>query len=422
MIETSAVLRGGLRLLALAAVAALWLLPGEARAQIGSERYASIVVDAGTGQVLSASSADEPRYPASLTKMMTLYMLFTVLESGDVSPSTRIPVSRHAASRPPSKLWLKPGSTITVRDAILALVTKSANDAASAVGEFLGEGSEAHFARLMTLRARQMGMTSTVFRNASGLPDPRQVTTARDMAILAQRLIRDFPNRYAYFSTPEFRWRGQTIASHNYVNENYDGADGLKTGFINASGFNIVTSARRDGRRLIAVVFGGATGRERDSHVMALLDRGFDLPGTPPGRGDTLLAGRSVSRGGVLAGLVPSANAAPAMGAAEPLLRRATTSARPTVAPALPRPAPRASAGKGDWAVQVGALPTNASALKVASHARRSATRNTGVVRVEKVRLKGQTLYRAQVAGLSETSARQACARMKRGACMVIAP
>ncbi|MHB0697450.1 D-alanyl-D-alanine carboxypeptidase family protein, partial [Roseomonas mucosa] len=336
MTETGAVLRRGLRLLALAAVVTLWLPPGQARAQIGSERYASIVVDAGTGQVLTASSADEPRYPASLTKMMTLYMLFTVLESGDVSPSTRIPVSRHAASRPPSKLWLKPGSTITVRDAILALVTKSANDAASAVGEFLGEGSEARFARLMTLRARQMGMTSTVFRNASGLPDPRQVTTARDMAILAQRLIRDFPNRYAYFSTPEFRWRGQTIASHNYVNENYDGADGLKTGFINASGFNIVTSARRDGRRLIAVVFGGATGRERDRHVMALLDRSFELPGTPPGRGDTLLAGRSVGHGGVLAGLVPSANAAPAMGAAEPLLRRAATSARPAVAPSRP--------------------------------------------------------------------------------------
>ncbi|MHB0702482.1 serine hydrolase [Roseomonas mucosa] len=421
MTETGAVLRRGLRLLALAAVVTLWLPPGQARAQIGSERYASIVVDAGTGQVLTASSADEPRYPASLTKMMTLYMLFTVLESGNVSPSTRIPVSRHAASRPPSKLWLKPGSTITVRDAILALVTKSANDAASAVGEFLGEGSEARFARLMTLRARQMGMTSTVFRNASGLPDPRQVTTARDMAILAQRLIRDFPNRYAYFSTPEFRWRGQTIASHNYVNENYDGADGLKTGFINASGFNIVTSARRDGRRLIAVVFGGATGRERDRHVMALLDRGFELPGTPPGRGDTLLAGRSVGHGGVLAGLVPSANAAPAMGAAEPLLRRAATSARPAVAPSRPAPA-RSSAGKGEWAVQVGALPSNVSARKVASAARRSAARNAGTVRVEKVRLKGQTLYRAQVAGLSETSARQACARMKRGACMVIAP
>jgi D-alanyl-D-alanine carboxypeptidase len=248
---------------------------GTARAQIGSDRYAAIVVDAGSGNVLVAAHADAPRHPASLAKMMTLYMVFEALRDGRLSLSTPITISAEAAARPPSKLGLPPGSRITVEQAILALITKSANDVAAAVGEHLSGSSEARFAQMMTLRARSLGMTRTTFRNASGLPDPDQVTTARDMALLGRRLMHDFPERFAYFSTPSFSFRGRPLQNHNRLLQEYEGVDGIKTGYVHASGFNLVASARRDGVRLIAAVFGGASGRERDHHVMALLDQGF---------------------------------------------------------------------------------------------------------------------------------------------------
>ncbi|MBW8270661.1 D-alanyl-D-alanine carboxypeptidase family protein, partial [Caldovatus aquaticus] len=266
-----------------AALAAALGLPGRAaQAQIGSDRYAAIVVDARTGGTLFAANADEARHPASLTKMMTLYMVFEALRDGRLSLSTPLTVSADAASRPPSKLGLAPGSSITVEQAILALVTKSANDAAAVLGEHLGGGSEARFAQMMTLRARALGMTRTTFRNASGLPDPDQVTTARDMALLGRRLMHDFPDRFAYFSTPAFAFRGRTLWNHNRLLQEYEGTDGIKTGYVHDSGFNLVASAQRDGVRLIAAVFGGASGRERDRHVMALLDQGFERMGVAP--------------------------------------------------------------------------------------------------------------------------------------------
>ena len=270
--------------------AALVTLPGRgAEAQIGSARYSAIVMEARTGTILIDAGADEPRFPASLTKMMTLYMVFEALRDGRTHLGSRVVMSEEAASRPPSKLGIPPGGGLTVEQAILALVTKSANDVAAALGEHLG-GTEERFAQMMTMRARGLGMTQTRFRNASGLPDWEQVTTARDMATLGRRLFTDFPNRYHYFGTVHFAWGRAQIRNHNRMLGDYDGADGIKTGFINASGFNIVTSAQRDGVRLVGATFGGSSWVERDRHMGALLDQGFSRMGVAPRAPSSVMA------------------------------------------------------------------------------------------------------------------------------------
>lgn len=380
----------------------------DADAQIGSGRYAAFVQDANTGEVLLAINADEPRYPASLTKMMTLYLTFEALERGTITPNTRIRVSARAAQMQPSKLGLRAGSTIQVRDAILALVTRSANDVAVALGEHLSGSTEAAFGRMMTRKARALGMSSTTFRNASGLPDPAQVTTARDMAVLSRRLLQDFPNRYAYFSATDFRWNGNRVRSHNRLLTDYDGADGIKTGYIRASGFNIAASAMRDGRRLVAVVFGGASGAERDAHVMALLDRGFDdIRRNAPT--DMMVAGR-----GSGLRVVGSANAAPVAPAVRSAIARPSATPTPS---ALPAPQPRARTGQSGWAVQVGAFSARESAQAAA---RRAAARG-GKAQVERVQVNGRWLWRARVTGLSAADARKTCSAT-RGACMVLSP
>src|SRR5271165_6263964 len=213
-----------------AAAALLVVLPQLAQAQIGSERYSSIVVDVASGTVLEQVSPDAPRHPASLAKLMSLYMAFEALRDRRIGLETLVPVSAHAAEMEPSKLGLVPGTRLTVEQAILGLVTKSANDAAAALAELLG-GSEDRFAQMMTLRARAMGMTQTTFTNASGLPDERQVTSARDLAVLARRLVSDFPGNYRYFSTPSFTFQGRTIFNHDGMLRSYPGADGMKTGY-----------------------------------------------------------------------------------------------------------------------------------------------------------------------------------------------
>ncbi len=251
-----------------------------AAAQVGSDRYGSIVMDAQTGNVLSAINADEPRYPASLTKLMTIYMLFEALRDRRVTLDEAVPVSAHASSMEPSKLGLVPGTYITVQQALLGLVTKSANDAASALGELMG-GSEDQFAQMMTLRARALGMTNTTFRNASGLPNPEQTTTARDLAILARHLLQDYPEEYHYFSTPSFVFHGRAILNHDRMLQTYPGADGMKTGYTEASGCNLVTSAMHGNVRLIGVVLGASNGGERDTNMASLLDAGFEQEGVP---------------------------------------------------------------------------------------------------------------------------------------------
>ncbi|WP_233553346.1 D-alanyl-D-alanine carboxypeptidase family protein, partial [Teichococcus wenyumeiae] len=267
----------------------LGVLPSAASAQIGSARYSAVVMEPRTGNLLIADNPDELRHPASLTKMMTLYMLFDAIRAGHISLDTPLVMSPTAASKPPSKLGIPVGRAITVEQAIYALVTKSANDVASLLGETLGGGDEFRFAQMMTLRARAIGMSRTTFRNASGLPDVEQVSTARDMATLGRRLQQDFPERYHYFGTREVRVGSISLRSHNRMLDSYEGADGLKTGYVDASGFNIVTSARRENVRLIVSVFGGSSWTERDRQAASLLDRGFSQMGVD-GTGRVLMA------------------------------------------------------------------------------------------------------------------------------------
>jgi D-alanyl-D-alanine carboxypeptidase len=241
-----------------------------ARAEDYSPPTASIVVDGNSGQVLQASNPDAPRHPASLTKIMTLYMLFERLDAGKIKLDTPLKVSEHAADQDPTKLDLKPGQTIPVEDAIKGIVTRSANDAAVVVAESLG-GSEDEFAKLMTQKAHALGMSRTTYVNASGLPDDDQITTARDQALLGRAIQDRFPNYYKYFSLPAFVYHGVAIRNHDHLLGQVEGVDGIKTGFTRASGFNLVTSVHRDGRYVVAVVLGGRSAFQRDAHMRELL-------------------------------------------------------------------------------------------------------------------------------------------------------
>ncbi len=272
-------------------------------AQIGSDQYSAFVMDASTGTVLTQDNADTARFPASLTKLMTIYLVFEAIRDHRLTLTEPVPVSAQAAAKEPTKLGLLPGTYITVEQAVLGLVTKSANDAAAALGEMLG-GDEDRFAQVMTQRARALGMTRTTFRNASGLPDNEQVTTARDMATLAKHLIDDFPMYYWYFSVPSFRFQGRTVLNHQRMLQTYPGADGLKTGYIVSSGYNVVTSAVHGNVRLIGVVMGAFSGGERDQHMASLLDQGFGRSGAPvmaravaPNRMAALIAAAQAQQG-----------------------------------------------------------------------------------------------------------------------------
>jgi D-alanyl-D-alanine carboxypeptidase len=235
-------------------------------------KAAAFVLDANTGAVLYNDDADERRHPASLTKMMTLYLAFETIEQGRMSMSSKVVMSEAAASAAPSKLGLEPGEDLTVREAILALITKSANDVASALAEKIG-GNEANFVRLMNAKARELGMTKTNFENPSGLPDPAQVTSARDMVTLGLRLQDDFPQYYPMFATRSFKFSGKSHRNHNTLMNNFSGIDGIKTGYTRASGFNLVTSVKRSGRHVVAAVFGGSSAASRNAEMRRLLTR-----------------------------------------------------------------------------------------------------------------------------------------------------
>ncbi|MCW8084140.1 D-alanyl-D-alanine carboxypeptidase family protein [Sabulicella glaciei] len=351
------------RLALCAAFAVTAAIPAQAQL-LESPRYASIVTEARSGNVLSATNADDLRHPASLTKMMTLYMLFEAMQAGRVDLSTPIRFSGTAASRPPSKLGVPAGGTISAETAILALVTRSANDVASAVGEHLA-GSEEAFGRMMTMRARSLGMTRTTFRNASGLPDPEQVTTARDMALLGRRLFTDFPDRYSYFAVTQFAHGRQMIRNHNGMLHDYPGADGIKTGFINASGFNIVTSAQRDGVRLVGAVFGGNSWYQRNRHMAELLDDGFDRMGVRRG---AAMASAPISRPTPIRVVAPVATPnTPASRRAAAAASRAESSRAQGSRAATARPAARPTAQRPVRVIHRPANPARPAASRPAS-------------------------------------------------------
>jgi D-alanyl-D-alanine carboxypeptidase len=347
-------------LLLVALCVALASLAPAARAESG---VASIVVDADTGKVLLSSQPTRRWYPASLTKLMTLYLTFDALENGTLSLEEALTVSENAANQPEVSLGLKAGDTIPVENAITALVVRSANDVAMLLAEKVG-GSEQRFAAMMSLKARALGMNRTVFRNPSGLPDDRQTTTARDMAILAAALLTRFPEYYEFFNKRYYIHNGQALATYNQFLEQYKGADGFKTGFTCGSGYNLVASVERDGRRLIGVILGATSNGKRNAEMVRLMDRGFamDLPdeapllvnlpnavegpeaGDPPFRlpADQCQLGAAVASDGTLNGVLPGwavvfgayvdkAQAETALSAARDELKDVLSKGRPAV-------------------------------------------------------------------------------------------
>ena len=406
-------------------------------------RYSSIVIDAETGKVLYSRNADTRRYPASLTKMMTLYQTFTALEQGKLRMGQMLKVSRRAAGQTPSKLGLKRGSRISVEKAIIAVAVKSANDAATVLAEAMGE-SEFDFALRMTKVARRMGMTSTRFRNASGLPNRRQRTTARDMALLSKALIEQFPQYYHYFSMQSFKWNKRTYYTHNRLLKKYNGMDGLKTGYIRASGFNIATSAVKGGRRLIAVVLGGRTAKTRDKKVAHLMNISFNRARTldeHKGKKAAPIniasikkinkkprpAKNKVARNKQAASIpLPRFKPEQQVAAAVPLTEMLARSIKSLIAPEKTEKALSPTDGKSWWGIQVGAYRRYASAQKrlhmattalpdMLLHARPS---------IDLVPTKRGEIYRARLLGLRKSDAASACKILKRKAisCVAISP
>jgi D-alanyl-D-alanine carboxypeptidase len=445
--------------------------PGQALAQprfvTTESKYAAIVMDAASGEVLYERNADAHRYPASISKIMTLYLTFEALSTGRLKLTDRVMVSQHAANMAPSRLGLRPGESISVDDAMRAVAVKSANDMAVALAEKIG-GSESRFAALMTLRAQELGMANTHYVNASGLPDVRQISSARDIAILSRAVMRDYPQYYSYFSIKRFDWHGQSITNHNGLLNKMPGVDGLKTGFINASGFNLAASAVRDNRRLIAVVLGGNSTAARDAHVEDLLDTGFVVlhrrtlgqnvtfannlyepaPIGPISRPPTEEG--SADQAGVRIVLTNNEPASLHAASGPVASDRGVTVDRPTRAAAIRpergerpgrlilakadrmdsatdriREGRRHGREKADsgWTVQVGAYKGKAQARAQVAEISHKFARHLGDADGG-VEAGGKGYYRAQFAGLSAADAKQACRalRARHETCMVVAP
>jgi D-alanyl-D-alanine carboxypeptidase len=319
-----------------------------ARAQASADpAFAAIVVDANAGRTLYAFNENEPRHPASLTKVMTLYLLFEQLDKGAMTMQTEIPISAHAAAQEPSKLGLEPGDTISVEDAIKAIVTRSANDVAVAIAEAVG-GDESHFAEMMTRKAHALGMSRTLYRNASGLPNDEQITTARDLTILARATEERFPRYFKFYSTHEFAYGGEIIGNHNHLLGRVDGVDGIKTGYTRASGFNLLTSVHRDGRSLVAVVLGGRTAGARDAYMEGLIrdhlaqasDRGHTAPMIAEAAAPLAAPPVKLASLAVPAGAIPAPPARSAAGQIEEGDEDSAEEATP-VAPVAPAAAPK---------------------------------------------------------------------------------
>ncbi len=360
----------------------------------------SIIIDADSGEVLSSSAADKLRYPASLTKVMTLYITFDALEKGIIKMDDKLPVSRNAANRSPSKLGLRVGEKISVRDAILALIVKSANDCATVLAEGLGY-SEANFAKTMTEVAHELGMKNTTFKNASGLPNRAQKTTARDMALLGAAMYHHFPQYYKLFSTKKFTYKGHTYYTHNHILKSFEGADGMKTGFTNAAGFNIITSAERDGKRVIAVTMGHNTAKLRDQKVAKLMDMGLNK--LVAANHNDVISGQHLT----------AENISPH---AQPLSTADTKDNQS---------ASETQVAQNSWAIQVGAFSNYAKARNYALSVKKEITqkyRNKDI-NIEPYQNGSAVIYRSQLVGFAKNEADNLCNRLKKSnkSCIVVA-
>lgn len=413
-------------------------------------RYASIVIEASTGKILHQDNADAQRHPASLTKVMTLLILFDQMQAGKVKLTDRIRISKHAAGMSPTKLGIPAGGSITVRDAIAAIVTESANDISAALAEHLA-GSEANFAKHMTRRAEQIGMSRTRFRNASGLPDKRQVTTARDMARMAKFILNHYPQYYKFFSMPSFTYKGVTHVNHNRLMQSYPGMDGFKTGFINASGFNLIASAKQDGIRVVGVVFGGRSSYSRNAHMKELLDEGF-------------ADARKLYYAGQLKAEVVGSSTMPAFESSEtrePILKTTLSKPEVTASPTNTEPrfdqvmrsyavtpnsqttiaqpdnndrtnniqSPTASYSTntqtlaGSWAIQIGAYQNRSATDQALHNAQKALPPHLGKAQAVIVPMRGHDstwVFRARLSGFTRDEALQACGYFRD--CMTVAP
>lgn len=419
-------------------VATTVAIAGSTAAAEAQSKKAAVVIDASTGKTLYSSSADSPRYPASLTKMMTLYLTFEAMSAGRISKDTRVVFSNYASSRPPTKLGVRPGGSITVEQAILGLVTKSANDAATALGELLG-GSESNFAKMMTAKARKLGMSSTTFRNASGLPDPGQKTTARDMAILGMSLREHFPKHYSYFSTRSFAFGKSRMANHNKLLGRVQGVDGIKTGYTRASGFNLVSSVKVGDRKIVAVVMGGASGRSRDAEMERLI--AAYMPKASSRGSNPLIAARTIEPQAPIVASVASPLHAKNVPAPEARPEEAveTAYARPLARPADPiadavakaeAPTPKvevdqvktasvtpSAAPKSGWVIQVGSVGSEAEARALLNKTSDKAAQLLASAEpfTERFEKGGTTYIRARFGGFSnQATAAKTCAALKK--------
>ncbi|MBN9063701.1 MAG: D-alanyl-D-alanine carboxypeptidase [Rhizobiales bacterium] len=437
---------------------------------------ASMLVDAKTGRIIQANNADAPRIPASLTKVMTLYLLFEQLDRGRLTLDTPMRVSARAAAQPPTKLGLQPGETITVEDAIRGMVTKSANDASVVVAETIA-GSEEAFAEQMTRRARALGMARTSFYNAHGLPNsPPNITTARDLVTLGRAIQDRFPKYYQYFATRSFDFNGTRVVGHNRLLGRVEGVDGIKTGYTRASGFNILTSARTDGRHVVGVVLGGRSGRARDVQMASLIETGLERAyagaRTAPQIGETVVASaepeapattasiappQPVSRPLDLSNVRPVAASAAALPAPAPVktaslapiplpkpaaedaprvvtayapvrqtasapprppaaIRQAAASSTPAAPAAATAISKQTIAAAGGWVIQLGATDNQDKAKEVLAKAKSKA--RTALSKAspftERISKDGATLWRARFAGFDAEEAQAACKTLKR--------
>ena len=442
-----------------AALAAAPLLVGTAQAQTAyrqpasaEPKYAAIVVDATSGEVLYAKRADSPRYPASITKVMTMYLAFEALSEGRIKSTDMITVSARAASMPPTKLGVAAGDSLSVDDAMRSLATKSANDMAVALAEHLA-GSQEQFAALMTMKAQELGMSNTRFVNASGLPDSRQLTTARDIALLSQAVMRDYPQYYYFFNIRSFTFRGQTMNNHNALLNQMAGVDGLKTGYTNASGYNLAASAVKDNRRIITVVLGGTSNAQRNANVRDLMTVGFDVMRRRD-MGEKIVLAQNMfeldqkpfSTGGTQYARADTDTARPYRPAASGRVQAVAVASRDdddndialTSGPArtqplaiersMPKPAAATAAAKkkadkGEWTVQAGAYKSKDQArTEMAQIKKRFSSVLSDASGSIGTPVSGY--YRVRFAGLSAADAKDACKTLsaKKQACMVVAP